>query len=136
MIECLIIGDSIGVGVSQVRKECVSVVKSGINSTDWNKNNLSKLQPAGSVIISLGANDTNRIDTESNVRFLRGQIKSNRVYWILPNEQLKPLAVAAVTKVAKEYGDIIIERPKTDMSADNVHPTGKGYRKLANLTRN
>lgn len=136
MIECLIIGDSIGVGVSQVRKECVSVVKSGINSADWNKKNLTKLQPAGSVIISLGANDTKRIDTESNVRFLRGQIKSNRVYWILPNEQLKPLAVAAVTKVAKEYGDIIIERPKTDMSADNVHPTGKGYRKLANLTRN
>lgn len=136
MIECLIIGDSIGVGVSQVRKECASVVKSGINSTDWNKKNLTKLQPAGSVIISLGANDTKRIDTESNVRFLRGQIKSNKVYWILPNEHLKPLAVAAVTKVALEHGDVIIQRPKTDMSADNVHPTGKGYQKLANLTRN
>ena len=135
MIECLIVGDSIGVGVSQIRTECTSIVKSGINSSDWNKRNLSKLQPANAIIISLGANDTKHIDTETNIRLLRSQTKSNKVYWILPNENLKPLAVQAVTKVALEFGDVIIERPKTDMSADNVHPTGKGYRKLAALTK-
>ena len=45
MIECLIVGDSIAVGVSQVRHECMSIAKSGINSSDWNKQNIQKLKP-------------------------------------------------------------------------------------------
>jgi hypothetical protein len=39
MLDCLIIGDSIGVGVANIRKECVAYVKGGINSYQWlNKN--------------------------------------------------------------------------------------------------
>ena len=135
MLECLIIGDSIGVGVSQVRRECVAIVKSGINSGNWKDANISKLQPAKVLIISLGANDLKSHDTEGNVREVRKAAKADKVYWILPNENLKPKAVSDVTKVASEFGDVIIERPKTDMSADNVHPTGKGYRKLAERTK-
>ena len=135
MIECLIVGDSIGVGVSQVRKECVAIVKSGINSSDWNKKHMSKLEPTRNLIISLGANDTKQVDTEANVRALRKQANASKVYWILPNENLKPRAVEAVQRVAGEYGDVIIQRPKTNMSADNVHPTYKGYKKLSELTK-
>jgi lysophospholipase L1-like esterase len=135
MIECLIIGDSIGVGVSQVRTECVSIVKSGINSSTWKNTNINKLQPAKVLIISLGANDIKTHNTEDNVRQIRKAAQADKVYWILPNENLKPRAVSDVSKVAHEFGDIIIERPKTDMSADNVHPTGKGYKKLAEKTR-
>jgi len=135
MIECLIIGDSIGVGVSQVRRECSAIVKSGINSGKWKEVNINKLQPAKVIIISLGANDIKTHNTEDNVRQIRAAAKADKVYWILPNENLKPKAVRDVTKVATEFGDIIIERPKTDMSADNVHPTGTGYRKLAEKTK-
>jgi len=135
MLECLIIGDSIGVGVSQVRTECKSIVKSGINSGNWKNTNINKLKPAKVLIISLGANDIKSHNTEDNVRQIRAAAKADKVYWILPNENLKPKAVSDVTKVASEFGDVVIERPKTDMSADNVHPTGKGYRKLAEKTK-
>lgn len=134
MIDCLIIGDSIGVGVSQVRTECVSIVKSGINSGKWKDININKLQPTKVLIISLGANDIKTHNTEDNVRQIRKAARADKVYWILPNENLKPKAVNDVSKVAAEFGDIVISRPKTDMSADNVHPTGKGYKKLAEKT--
>jgi len=35
MIECLILGDSIAVGIGQMRPECVVQAKSGINSEDY-----------------------------------------------------------------------------------------------------
>jgi len=38
MIECLILGDSIAVGIGQMRPECVVQAKSGINSVQTTKN--------------------------------------------------------------------------------------------------
>ncbi len=134
MIECLIVGDSIAVGVSQVRTECQSIAKSGINSANWNQLHLHKLKPARTLIISLGANDLG-VDTEANVRKLRANAKADRVFWILPSARLKPKQVEAVTKVATEFTDIIILRPESNISADGVHPTYKGYRALGELTR-
>jgi len=134
MIECLIVGDSIAVGVSQVRTECQSIAKSGINSSNWNQLHLHKLKPARTLIISLGANDLG-VDTEANVRKLRANAKADRVFWILPSARLKPKQVEAVTKVATEFTDIIILRPESNISADGVHPTYKGYRALGELTR-
>lgn len=131
----MIIGDSIAVGVSQVRTECRAMAKSGINSSTWNRMYLHNLEPSNVLIISLGANDTKNIDTEANIRLLRNKNSAKKVYWLLPNERLKPVALEAVKRVAQEFGDVIIERPKTDISVDGVHPTGKGYRKLANQTR-
>lgn len=135
MLECLIVGDSIAVGVSQVRPECASIAKSGINSRDWNARNMQRLKPAQTLIISLGANDLKGHNTEGNVRSLRTNAQANRVFWLLPNETLKPAAVAAVKQVAAEFGDTVIDRPKTNMSADGVHPTYKGYKILADQTR-
>lgn len=134
MIECLIVGDSIAVGVSQVRTECQSIAKSGINSANWNQLHLHKLKPARTLIISLGANDLG-VDTEANVRKLRANAKADRVFWILPSARLKPKQVEAVTKVATEFTDIIILRPESNISADGVHPTYKGYKALGELTR-
>lgn len=135
MIECLIVGDSIGVGVSQVRRECRAHVRSGINSAVWNRTYLHNLEPSKVLIISLGANDTRQIDTGANIRLLRNKTTATRVYWLLPSEKLKPHAVEAVRRVAEEYGDIVIERPTTDISSDGVHPTYAGYKKLAERTR-
>jgi lysophospholipase L1-like esterase len=135
MLECLIVGDSIAVGVSQVRPECASIAKSGINSRDWNARNMQRLKPARTLIISLGANDLKGHNTEGNVRSLRTNAQADRVFWLLPNETLKPAAVAAVKQVASEFGDSVIDRPKTNMSADGVHPTYKGYKILGDQTR-
>lgn len=135
MLDCLIVGDSIAVGVSQVRKECVSIAKSGINSKDWNKQHLNKLTPTKTLIISLGANDYKGIDTEVNVRKLRIKAQAEKVFWLLPSNNLKPLQVKAVETVAQEFGDTIIPRPETEISGDGVHPTYTGYKRLAEKTR-
>jgi lysophospholipase L1-like esterase len=134
MIECLIVGDSIAVGVSQVRRECQSIAKSGINSSNWNKLHLNKLVPTKTLIISLGANDLG-IDTEANIRKLREKAQAQRVFWLLPSQRLKPDQVRAVKFVAIEYGDTVIPRPEKDISADGVHPTYKGYKALGYLTQ-
>ncbi len=134
MLECLIIGDSIAVGVSQVRPECQSIAKSGINSSNWNRLHLNKLQPTRTLIISLGANDLG-VDTDANLRRLRAEAQADRVFWLLPSQRLKPAQVQAVKAVAREHGDTVIPRPERDISADGVHPTYQGYRKLGDLTR-
>ena len=134
MLECLIVGDSIAVGVSQVRPECQSIAKSGINSSDWNKKHLHKLKPARTLIISLGANDLG-INTEGHVRSLRTNAQADRVFWLLPSQRLKPRQVEAVRQVAEEFGDTVIPRPENNISSDGVHPTYKGYKILGDQTR-
>jgi lysophospholipase L1-like esterase len=134
MLECLIVGDSIAVGVSQVRTECQAIAKSGINSGDWNKKHLHKLKPARTLIISLGANDLG-INTEGHIRSLRTNAQANRVFWLLPSQRLKPRQVEAVKLVAAEFGDTVIPRPESNISADGVHPTYKGYKVLGELTK-
>lgn len=134
MIECMIVGDSIGVGVSQVRRECAAIVKSGINSKVWNDQHLGQLKPARTLIISLGANDYKGIKTEENIRRLRELAQADRVFWLLPSDRLKPAQVQAVKRVAQQYGDTVIPRPETNISADGVHPTYQGYRELARQT--
>jgi lysophospholipase L1-like esterase len=135
MLECLIIGDSIAVGVSQVRKECVSIAQSGINSRDWNRQHLSKLQPTKTLIISLGANDYSSLKTEDNLREIRKKAQADRIFWLLPSSSLKPTQVDIVKRIANEFGDVIINRPESNMSPDGVHPTGQGYKELANRTK-
>ena len=134
MIECLIVGDSIAVGVSQVRPECQAIAKSGINSSDWNNKHLHKLKPTRTLIISLGANDLG-INTQAHVRTLRTNAQADRVFWLLPSQRLKPRQVEAVRQVAAEFGDTVIPRPESNISSDGVHPTYRGYRILADQTK-
>ena len=137
MVECMIIGDSIAVGVSQIRTECAAIVKSGINSQNWVQKHLDKIMtnPTKTLIISLGANDYKGIDTEANIRLLRNLSQADRIFWLLPSQKLKPAQVEAVKKVAAEFGDTVIPRPESDISADGVHPTYKGYKVLAEKTK-
>ena len=137
MLDCMIIGDSIAVGVSMVRKECVSYSKGGWNSWQWNKDYLSQstTKPYETIIISLGANDHKGVKTEQELRKMREAIKGKRVFWIDPGKDRKPIPHEAMTKIAKEYGDVVLLRPADNMSVDGVHPTGKGYKILAEQTK-
>jgi len=137
MIDCMIIGDSIAVGTSTARPECVSYARGGWNSWQWNKDYLSRAseKPAKTLIISLGANDHKGVKTEQELRKMRSAMKADRVFWIDPGQDRKPVPHDAIQRIAKEYGDTVITRPQGHMSADKVHPTGRGYKILGEQTR-
>ena len=137
MIDCMIIGDSIAVGTAMARPECVSYARGGWNSWQWNKDYLNKAaaQPARNVIISLGANDHAGVKTEQELRKMRAAIKADRVFWIDPGQARKPVQHDAMVRIAKEYGDTVLPRPEKHMSADGIHPTGRGYKLLGELTK-
>ena len=132
MLECLIMGDSIAVGTAQVRQECVSYSKGGINSYDWVNKNVGKSPyVAKTVIISLGSNDHKGVKTELELQTIRQLTKADRVYWILPANK-KDIA-DIVFKIANEYHDRVVKI--ADLSKDGVHPTGKGYKMIAEQTK-
>jgi hypothetical protein len=134
MIDCMIIGDSIAVGVKQFRPDCVAYAQGGITSLGWNKkfghNDLS----AETVIISLGTNDWIKADTYGMLMNIRTKIKGNaRVFWILPNTESKPLIVHQVREVALQFGDVVL--PTTRWQPDKIHPSWAGYREIAEKAR-
>ncbi len=128
----MIIGDSIAVGTAMARPDCVSYSRGGWNSWQWNKDYLSvaSSKPAKTLIISLGANDHKGVKTEQELRKMRSTVKADRVFWIDPGQDRKPIPHDAIVRIAKEYGDTIIPRPKDHMSSDGIHPTGRGYKIL------
>ena len=132
MLECLILGDSLAVGVGQIRQECTTRAKSGINSYDyvnrhiWHTNGNNR---AKTIIISLGSNDTEKMNTFEELDTLRQLVTADRVYWILPN--IKETKRKAVLAVARKYNDHVIDARGVDRSPDAVHPTHNGYKELA-----
>jgi hypothetical protein len=137
MIECMIIGDSIAVGVAMQRPDCISYSRGGWNSWQWNKDYLgiASSKQTQTTIISLGANDHKGIKTEEELRKMRAQLSTQRVFWISPGMERKPRQQEAIERIAKEYGDVVLSRPEKQMSSDGVHPTGEGYRTLAKQTK-
>lgn len=132
MIDCLILGDSIAVGVHLQRWECTSLSKSGWNTHQWNRDYLSRDLSAKNVIISLGSNDHKGIRTKAELQRMREKVgASAKVYWILP--AIKPDIKQIVLDMASEYGDIVL--PITQLSSDGVHPSTRGYRELAQRTK-
>lgn len=129
MIECLILGDSIAVGVGQMRPECVVEAKSGINSEDYANGLFRHFQLVDSkkTIISLGSNDA-YVESYKPMLALRELIKGD-VIWILSsnNEESR---FAALT-IAKHFGDSVVDTRAYPMSQDGVHPTASGYKQIA-----
>jgi len=139
MIDCLILGDSIAVGTHQQRLECVALARGGINSWQWNKQYGANNLTADTVIISLGSNDHKGVKTYDELQRMRSKVKGSRVFWILPAGNLKAGGVAIETiqhivkEIAQQHGDTVL--PITSLSKDGIHPTGQGYRSLANNSR-
>ena len=133
MLECLIAGDSIAVGIANVRKECVSYSKGGINSHQWLNNNIKNMPlQAQNVIISLGSNDAYVKNTEEELRTIRKLTNATRVYWIMPSDKF-PKAQSAVWHVANENNDIILGTKR--IQTDGIHPSWAGYKELAEKTK-
>lgn len=121
----MIVGDSIGVGVSHVRKECVSTAVGGINSWQANRYEANKKVVAKTVIISLGSNDHKGVKTEAELRKLRANTTADRVYWILP--AIKPDIQEIVRTIAADWKDIVLPISET---TDKVHPTMRSYKEI------
>lgn len=131
MLECLILGDSIAVGVHQTRPDCAVYAKSGINSRDFVNRFIGKDLTADTVLISLGSNDYAQIKTKNELLDLRSQVVAKKVYWVLP--AIKPNVQEIVEEVANTYGDWIIRIP--NLSKDKIHPTYKGYKKIGEIIK-
>jgi len=143
MIDCLILGDSIAVGTHMYRPECVAYAKGGINSWQWNKQNLEGDRgnnlTANNIIISLGSNDHAGVKTRRELERMRAAVHAKRVFWILPAGNLKAGGVdidsiqQIVEDIANRNRDWIVRIP--DVSQDGIHPTGRGYKEIARITR-
>lgn len=131
MIECLLIGDSIAVGIAQHRPECQVIAKVGINSKNWVNKNITKELSAETVIISLGSNDHKKINSLRELFTIREVITARHVYWIVPANN--PDIQEMVEIVADKFEDKILRIP--EVSKDKVHPTTNGYKSLANSTK-
>ena len=129
MIECLVLGDSIAVGIAQHRPECIAYAKVGINSRDWLNTNITKDLSANTVVISLGSNDHMNIKTLKELFSLREVVKAKHIFWILP--AVNQSAQEAVSIVADKFEDKVIKITK--LSKDKVHPTSKEYKRLSEL---
>ena len=107
MLECLILGDSLAVGIGQARTECVTYARSGINSYNYVNRHIlytnSNQKEAKTVIISLGSNDLKNINTFEELSTLRQLVRADRVYWILP--AIKESKRQAVQEVADKFND-------------------------------
>jgi lysophospholipase L1-like esterase len=127
MIECLVLGDSIAVGLHQQLPRCESLSKGGWNTAQWNRDYLRHDLTAKTVIISLGSNDHKHIKTQAELERLREKVTAGRVFWILP--AIKPDIQEIVKKVAAQHGDTVV--PITRLQPDNIHPSWAGYKQLA-----
>lgn len=131
MLDCLIIGDSIGVGTHAFRKDCVSYSKGGWNTWQWNRDYGNKDLTASTVIISLGSNDHKGVKTREELEKTRSKVKASRVFWILP--AIKPDIQQIVKEIAEKYGDTVL--PITSLQPDKIHPSWAGYKDIAEKTK-
>ncbi len=131
MLPCLVLGDSIAVGVGQALPECRTEARVGITSRQF-VHELLTTQSAGKVVISLGVNDGLAAYTIENLQRVRETVHGGAVYWLLPAQH--DHARSAIRTVASQFGDRIIDcTPQA--GPDGLHPTGAGYRKLGSMIR-
>lgn len=126
MIPCLVIGDSIAVGVGHTLPECRTEAHVGINSRQF-VHELLTPQQADTVVISLGVNDGPSAYTIPNLQRVRETVRGRTVYWLLPPHH--EYARVAIRTVAARFGDRTIDCTP-EAGPDGLHPTGAGYRVL------
>ena len=136
MLECLIIGDSIGRGIANIRKECNHLTEFNINSAEWNRKYGKSLilteMDYKTTIISLGSSDSDVQRLERELRQIRGSIKNKDVIWIIPSEKRQEQR-HVVTLIAAVYNDRMIEIPS--FGQDGIHPNVRGYDDIVKRTR-
>ena len=125
---CMLIGDSLAVGVSQ-QINCMTVhAKVGDSTAAVLHKNPLHYSPKVT-LISVGSNDTG--DQSAQYQKLRDRIDGT-VIWVLPAKQ--HYAREAILALALKRGDQIIDA-KPYVGKDGVHPSVKGYQYMADHVR-
>lgn len=114
-MSCLIVGDSIAVGLAALLNFCAVDAAIGIPSADV----IGRVRPADTLIVSAGSNDPYSENLGANLRALRGRA-TGRVIWVLPANQA---AREIVVRVANERRDRTV---RFAAAADAVHPRAYG----------
>lgn len=128
-LDCLVIGDSIAVGVSQF-SECNTASANSVSSKTWLSRYYYVLYyPAKSVFIALGTNDDFYPESKKTLRQIRQNIRSQKVTWLAPNAA-RP-GRKAVDEIAHEFGDEVYEGPRSSLGPDGIHFTRLGYQTIA-----
>ncbi len=130
---CIVIGDSLAVGVGQFRPDCQTIAQIGINSSRYIATKLPRGGiAADTTVISLGVNDGGNIHTLDNLRTIRATVKSRTVYWLLPGprDSIRQM----IKTVAGEHDDHVIDTGLLS-SPGQLHPNGRGYQTIALETR-
>ena len=113
---CLIVGDSIAVGLASALKGCIVAAKVGIAA-----------HTPGTIVdvafISSGSNDPTNPNLSANLESTRMRLTAGRIVWIKP---VNPHARGVVTAVAAAHGDKAVAFMP---GRDNVHP--ESYEALA-----
>jgi lysophospholipase L1-like esterase len=131
LIPCLLIGDSIALGVGHTLPECRTEARVGITSWQFVDRLLSPRE-ADRVVISLGVNDGLSRYTIPCLQRVRESVRGGAVYWLLPAHHHH--ARAAIEAVAARFGDRLIDCAP-EVGPDGLHPTGAGYRRLGAMVR-
>jgi lysophospholipase L1-like esterase len=136
MIDCMIIGDSIAVGTAAFKHECVAdYAKGGINTHQWNSLFKDANLSASMMIISLGTNDHQYVNTRRELMVMRERVTANKVFWVLPygNNPKSGVSIKEIQDAVKEiaiiHGDTIL--PIKRVQADGIHPSWAGYKEIA-----
>ena len=136
MIDCMIVGDSIAVGTAAFKQECVAdYAKGGINTHQWNTMFKDANLSASMMIISLGTNDHQYVNTRKELETMRKRVTANKVFWVLPygNNPKSGVTIKEIQDAVKEiafiYGDTVL--PIKRVQTDGIHPSWAGYKEIA-----
>ena len=123
MFECLVLGDSIAVGVGQNLPTCEVIAKVGLSSSQV----LASVKKVSKdlVVVSVGSNDPRNPELLRNVRALRAKLDAKYVIWLLPYDRS---AAGVIEQVAGTYRDYLLDL-RNYSTNDGVHP--KNYKELA-----
>jgi hypothetical protein len=135
MLECLIIGDSVAVGLAESMPHCAALVRLAVTSSRWieqyshHPTFITKRYKV--LVISISTNDYYDTNTEENLYDMRSRAQADMVIWLLPNRILKPMQHEKIKSVAKDFGDNIIHM-HSYYGADATHPGSRAdYNRLA-----
>jgi lysophospholipase L1-like esterase len=127
-MDCMILGDSLAVGIAQNLPQCEAHAQVGITTHAFYMR--SDKWSSDTVLISLGSNDLGPAPIQYDVlRKFRKTINAKRVFWVLPN--VNQVARLAIKDIAKDNGDYLIDAKNSETSPDRIHPTARGYREIA-----
>jgi hypothetical protein len=133
MLDCLIIGDELAIGVAMNKPHCAVAAKPYINSQTWVETSLDLVVSSKTTIISLMTHDDPSINSKENLIDIRSRVTSGKVFWIMPLEVPGPnFMKQIIVDLAKINNDAIIYISPTERKeVGDIHPTEEGYNNIA-----